>query len=150
MQKVKHIKLSGVIILTIILATIARPCMAQKLESPSLAFEPPPILSVVFQIMAKAQIPLEVIAKFCEIRSTRDVLMNKKKVLWPLATNPRIINFIATCKRSIKQNGANTQATEAIFIILNKLLSFTKEEWLLIRTLAPDEQTLRKMLQNNR
>ena len=91
---------------------------------------------------------LNVIKERCNTDPLKDILIGDPTPIWPLAKDPRIIKYLSTCKRELKKNGANSKSTDALFIIINKVLSFTKKEWLLIKTLGPDNETIKQLLKS--
>ena len=77
---------------------------------------------------------LDVIKKSCDADPPKlDTLSKKNHLVWPLAKDPRIMNWVTNCKRQLKQKGVNTKGTDALWLIVNKFLSLTKKEWLLIK-----------------
>ena len=139
-------KFSTLIPITFLIISIAQIGAAQNIDIPNKSFEPAPILSAAFQVLENVDNALNVIDENCDIDPPRGMLRAENLTVWPLAKNPKIINYISTCRRQLKEKGAHTKGTEAIFILINKALSFTKHEWELIKTLGPNDVIIKNFL----
>jgi len=137
-----NMKFLASILMATLLATVAQPTTAQTSKTPNLFFKPPSILSAALQVMDNVSKALDVIKKRCDANPPKlDSLSKKNQLVWPLAKDPRIMNWVTNCKRQLKQEGVNTKGTDALWLIVNKFLSLTKKEWLLIKSLGPDDET---------
>ena len=130
---------------------LAQPTAAQTSKTPSLFFEQPTILSAAIQVMGNVSKALGVIKKSCDADPPKlDTLSKKNQLVWPLSKDPRIMNWVTNCKRQLKQKGVNTKGTDALWLIVNKFLSLTKKEWLLIKSLGPDDETKKRLFKKKR
>ena len=144
-------KLLASILMATLLATVAQPTAAQTSKIPNLFFEQPTILSAALQVMGNVSKALGVIKKSCDANPPKlDSLSKKNQLVWPLAKDPRIMNWVTNCKRQLKQKGVNTKGTDALWLIVNKFLSLTKKEWLLIKSLGPDDETKKNLFKKKR
>ena len=144
-------KLLASILMATLLATVAQPTAAQTSKTPNLFFEPPPILSAALQVMDNVSKALDVIKKRCDANPPKlDSLSKKNQLVWPLANDPRIMNWVTNCQRQLKQKRVNTKGTDALWLIVNKFLSLTKKEWLLIKSLGPDDETKKNLFKKKR
>jgi len=143
----KAMKLLASILMITLLATVAQPTAAEKATNP-LEFGGPHFTAVL-QIIGKMQSAMEIMGKYCDqegaIKILKKEVSRKTPPKMPLNTDPRIVHYITTCKSLLKQNGANTNGTDAIFIIMDKLMSFTEEEWFKVKSLAPEDTVLKKL-----
>jgi len=139
-------KLLASILMITLLVTVAQPTAAQTSKTPSLVFELPPALGAALQVMDNVSKALDVMNKHCDNKAAKGILHGgKKPVRWPLAKDPRFIKYVTGCKRQLKQKGVKTKGTDAIFVIMNKFASIKEDEWLLIKTFAPDDETIKKL-----
>ena len=139
-----------IILIATLLATVAQPTAAQTSKTSNL-FEQSTILSVALQVMGNVSKALGVIKKSCDADPPKlDTLSKKNQLVWPLAKDPRIMNWVTNCKRQLKQKGVNTKGTDALWLIVNKFLSLTKNEWLLITSLGPDDETKKRLFKKTR
>ena len=144
-------KILASILMATLLATVAQPTAAQTSKIPNLFFEQPTILSAALQVMGNVSKALGVIKKSCDADPPKlDTLSKKNQLVWPLAKDPRIMNWVTNCKRQLKQKGVNTKGTDALWLIVNKFLSLTKKEWLLIKSLGPDDETKKNLFKKKR
>ena len=130
-----------------LLATVAQPTAAENAKNP-LEFGAPHFTAVL-QIIGKMQSAMDIMSKHCDQEGTIKILEKEvsRKIppKMPLNTDLRIIDLVTTCKSLLKQNGANTIGTDAIFIIMDKLMSFTEEEWGKVKSLAPEDSVLKRL-----
>ena len=85
-----------------LLATVAQPTAAQTSKTPNI-FEQPNILSAALQVMGNVSKALGVIKKSCDADPPKlDTLSKKNQLVWPLAKDPRIMNWVTNCKRQLK------------------------------------------------
>ena len=143
-------KILASILMATLLATVAQPTAAQTSKTPNI-FEQPNILSAALQVMSKVSKALGVIKKSCDADPPKlDAISKKNQLVWPLAKDPRIMNWVTNCKRQLKQKGVNSKGTDALWLIVNKFLSLTKNEWLLITSLGPDDETKKRLFKKKR
>ena len=143
-------KLLASILMITLLATVAQPTAAQTSKTPSLAFGLPPALGAALQVMDNVSEALDIMNKHCDNKAAKGILHGgKKPVRWPLAKDPRFIKYVTACKHQLKQKGVNSKGTDAIFVIMNKFASIKEDEWLLIKTFAPDDETIKKLFRKN-
>ena len=128
------------ILMATLLATVAQPSAAQK-------FDTPYQLTAILEIMDKVTKAMNTIEKHCDLLPAGNILDSKTPTL---AQDPRVIKMVADCKRQLKQKDANTKSTEALWLIANKFLSLTREEWLLLKSFAPDDGLVKKLLKMKR
>ena len=139
------------ILMITLLAIVAQPTAAQTSKTPSLAFELPPALEAALQVMDNVSEALDIMNKHCDNKAAKGIIHGgKKPVRWPLAKDPRFIKYVTACKRQLKQKSVNTKGTDALWLIVNKFLSLTKKEWLLIKSLGPDDETKKRLFKKKR
>ena len=143
-------KLLASILMITLLATVAQPTAAEKAKNPleSLDFGGPHFTAVL-QIIGNMTEAMDIMDKYCDqegaIKTLKKEVSRKIPPKMPLNTDPRIVYSITTCKNLLKLNGANTNSTDAIFIIMDKLMSFTEEEWGKVKSLAPEDSVLKRL-----
>ena len=137
--------LASILMITV-LVTVPQQTAGQTSKTPSLAFQLPPALEAALQVMDNVSKALDTMNKHCDNTAAKGIIHGgKKPVRWPLAKDPRYIKYVTACKSEIKQKGVNTKGTDAIFVIMNKFASIKEDEWLLIKTFAPDDETIKKL-----
>ena len=150
MSYASDMKILTLILMATLLATVAQPTAAQTSKTPNI-FEQPNILSAALQVIGNVSKALGVIKKSCDADPPNlDTLSKKNQLVWPLAKDPRIMNWVTNCKRQLNQKRVNTKSTDALWLIVNKFLSLKENEWLLIKSLGPDDETKIKLFKKKR
>ena len=112
-------KLLASILMITLLATVAQPTAAQKLEMPPEFFQ-------FGKIIAKGTKALDIVKKHCVMPKLKSV--PKLSKTQSLGDHPVVKKYFADCKRKLRQEGLETKGTKAIIVILSKVLSFTEAE----------------------
>ena len=102
-----------------LLATVAQPTAAQKLEMPPEFFQ-------FGKIIAKGTKALDIVKKHCVMPKLKTV--PKLSKTQSLGDHPVVKKYFADCKRKLRQGGHETKGTKAIIVLLSKMLSFTEAE----------------------
>jgi hypothetical protein len=108
-----------------------------------------PHLIVMMELLGNIGVSGEIVNRNCSIKSRAfwPVLFEKsaRSRLSTLDKDPKIMRMVDNCKKRLAKSGVNTRGTDALFLIVEKLMALTKKEWFLLKSLAPPDAEINKL-----
>lgn len=134
----KYLIFTLLMLLTVI---VAKPTVAQTNEMPRTM----PLLEVLGKIGGAG----DLINKNCTLKAKtfwRSLLENAVRSKFSsLDKDLKIMRMVDNCKQRLKQKGLSNQQTDALFLIIAKLMTLTKKEWFLLKSFAPLDSVVNKI-----
>ena len=128
-------------LLMLLTVMVAKPTVAQTNEMPRIM----PLLEVLGKIGGAG----DLINKNCTLKTKtfwRSLLENAvRSTFWSLDKDLKIMRMVDNCKQRLKQKGLSNQRTDALFLIIAKLMTLTKKDWLLLKSLAPSDSAINEI-----